>query len=105
MEQNYGKNYDKWHAGLVGPIEVVGRKGDETIIKDISSHKWSYKVGLHGWDHKFFSEDSLFASPSKWESEELPTNRMVTWYKVIFIFLSKMLWSSFCFTKLIDVFI
>ncbi|XLT11934.1 hypothetical protein HN51_057624 [Arachis hypogaea] len=82
--QNYGGNFDKWHAGLVGPIELISRKGDETIIKDISQHKWLYKVGLNGWDHKFFSSDSLFASPSKWESQSLPTNRMLTWYKTTF---------------------
>ncbi|KAJ1439952.1 Glycoside hydrolase, family 35 [Sesbania bispinosa] len=82
--QNYGKNYDKWHAGLVGPIEVIGRKDDETIIKDLSSHKWTYKVGLHGWDNRFFSEDSLFASASKWESDQLPINKMFTWYKTTF---------------------
>ncbi|XP_027331397.1 beta-galactosidase 7-like [Abrus precatorius] len=82
--QNYGKNYDKWHDGLVGPIELVSVKGDETIIKDLSSHKWLYKVGLNGWDNKFYSEDSPFASPNQWESEELPTNRMLTWYKTTF---------------------
>ncbi|KAK7304013.1 hypothetical protein RJT34_14999 [Clitoria ternatea] len=82
--QNYGQKFDSWHNGLVGPIEVIGRKGDETIIKDLSKHKWSYKVGLHGWDNKFFSPDSFYASPSKWESEQLPINRMLTWYKTTF---------------------
>ncbi|RDX58412.1 hypothetical protein CR513_62274, partial [Mucuna pruriens] len=82
--QNYGPYYDKWHTGLVGPIEIVSVKGDETIIKDLSSHKWSYKVGLHGWDQKFFSEDSPYSSHTKWESEKLPTNRMLTWYKTTF---------------------
>ncbi|RDY03088.1 hypothetical protein CR513_13361, partial [Mucuna pruriens] len=82
--QNYGPKFDNWHDGLVGSIEVIGRKGDETIVKDLSSHKWSYKVGLNGWDNKFFSEDSLYASASKWESENLPINRMFTWYKTTF---------------------
>ncbi|XP_020203058.1 beta-galactosidase 15 [Cajanus cajan] len=81
--QNYGENYDKWQAGLVGPIEVIGRKGDETIVKDLSKYKWTYKVGLHGWDNKFFSEDSPYASASKWESD-LPINRKFTWYKTTF---------------------
>lgn len=54
-------------------------KGDETITKDLSSHKWLYKVGLDGWNSEFFSEDSS----TNWESQELPTNRMLTWYKVI----------------------
>jgi len=82
VEQNYGPNYDKWPTGLVGPISVISRKDDETVVKDLSSNKWSYKVGLHGWDNKFFSEDSSYASDSKWESEYLTTNRMLTWYKV-----------------------
>ncbi|TKY54396.1 Beta-galactosidase protein [Spatholobus suberectus] len=82
--QNYGPHYDTWHTGLVGPIELVSVKGDETILKDLTSHKWLYKVGLHGWDHKFFSEDSPFASHHKWESKQLPTNRMFTWYKTTF---------------------
>jgi hypothetical protein len=68
--------------GLVSPIELIGTKGDETIIKDLSSHKWTYKVGLHGWENKFFNQDSLFASSSKWESDQLPINKMLTWYKV-----------------------
>ncbi|KAG4932279.1 hypothetical protein JHK87_046281 [Glycine soja] len=82
--QNYGAFFDTWHAGLVGPIELVSVKGEETIIKNLSSHKWSYKIGLHGWDHKLFSDDSPFAAQSKWESQKLPTNRMLTWYKTTF---------------------
>ncbi|XP_039686051.1 beta-galactosidase 7 [Medicago truncatula] len=82
--QNYGKEYDKWQDGLVSPIELIGTKGDETIIKDLSSHKWTYKVGLHGWENKFFSQDTFFASSSKWESNELPINKMLTWYKTTF---------------------
>ncbi|XP_027927811.1 beta-galactosidase 15-like [Vigna unguiculata] len=82
--QNYGPNYDKWSSGLVGSISVISRKDDETVVKDLSSKKWSYKVGLHGLDNKFFSEDSPYASASKWESEYLTTNRMLTWYKTTF---------------------
>ncbi|KAK7388278.1 hypothetical protein VNO78_23091 [Psophocarpus tetragonolobus] len=82
--QNYGPYYDTWDSGLVGPVELVSVKGDETIVKDLSSHKWLYKVGLHGWDQEFFSEDSHYASHDKWESERLPTNRMLTWYKTTF---------------------
>ncbi|CAJ2628195.1 unnamed protein product [Trifolium pratense] len=81
--QNYGKEFDKWQDGLVSPIEIIGKNGDETIIKDLSSHKWTYKVGLHGWENNFFSQDSLFAS-SKWQSHHLPINRMFTWYKTTF---------------------
>ncbi|KAF7801334.1 beta-galactosidase 15-like [Senna tora] len=78
--QNYGAFYDKGPSGLVGPIEVIGRKGDETIIKDLSSHKWSYKIGLDGWKNNLFNENST----SKWVSHQLPTNKSFTWYKTTF---------------------
>ncbi|BAT79934.1 hypothetical protein VIGAN_02287700 [Vigna angularis var. angularis] len=78
--QNYGPYFDTWHSGLVGPIELVSVKDDEMITKDLSSHKWLYKVGLNGWNHEFFSEDLS----TNWESQQLPTNRMLTWYKTAF---------------------
>ncbi|KAK4275719.1 hypothetical protein QN277_018755 [Acacia crassicarpa] len=80
--QNYGSFFDTWHTGLVGPIEIVGKKGDETVLKDLSSHKWHYKIGLDGWDKKFFSEE--FSSNNKWASDQLPINRSFTWYKTTF---------------------
>lgn len=76
FEQNYGPYFDTIESGLPGPVELIGRKGDESVIKDLSSHKWSYEVGLHGFDNKLYSSDSRYAS--KWEAENLPTNRMMT---------------------------
>ncbi|KAI9114113.1 hypothetical protein K1719_014763 [Acacia pycnantha] len=78
---NYGAFFDTWNTGLVGPIEVVGKKGNETIIKDLASHKWHYGIGLDGWEKKFFSEE--FSSKNKWASDHLPINRSFTWYKVL----------------------
>ncbi|KAK4779938.1 hypothetical protein SAY87_016044 [Trapa incisa] len=80
--QNYGPMFDTIRSGVVGSVEIIGRIGDETITKDLSGHKWSYKVGLHGYDHKLFEPDSALAS--KWKSGDLPTNKMVTWYKTTF---------------------
>ncbi|CAI9782706.1 unnamed protein product [Fraxinus pennsylvanica] len=80
--QNYGPRFDIVQAGISGPVEIVGRKGDETIIKDLSLHKWSYKAGLHGLDDKIYSSDSKFAA--QWSTENLPLNRMLTWYKTTF---------------------
>ncbi|XP_022888073.1 beta-galactosidase 15-like [Olea europaea var. sylvestris] len=80
--QNYGPKFDVVQAGISGPVEIIGRKGDETIIKDLSSHKWSYKVGLHGLDNKIYSSDGKFTAP--WNTEDLPINRMLTWYKTTF---------------------
>nr|GMC52012.1 beta-galactosidase 15-like [Ipomoea batatas] len=80
--QNYGSFFDLAGTGLSGgPVEILGRKGDETISKDISSHKWSYKVGLHGEANKLFSNQSRFAS--QWQSDKLPINSRMTWYKEI----------------------
>ncbi|KAJ7979214.1 Beta-galactosidase [Quillaja saponaria] len=80
--QNYGAKYDVIKSGIPGPVELIGRKGDERVVKDLSSHKWSYRVGLHGLENKFFSLDS--PSASNWESNDLPVNRMMTWYKTTF---------------------
>ncbi|KAL7096126.1 hypothetical protein ACP275_10G064100 [Erythranthe tilingii] len=80
--QNYGAEFEKIRTGLPGPIEIIGRKGDETIIKDLSSHKWSYQVGLKGLDNKFFNTNN--SSDHHWKSLDLPTNRMMTWYKTTF---------------------
>ncbi|GFY98543.1 beta-galactosidase 15 [Actinidia rufa] len=80
--QNYGANFDLTATGIPGPVVLIGRKDDESIIKDLSSHKWSYKVGLHGLDNVLYSTDSRYAS--KWQADNLPINRMMTWYKTTF---------------------
>ncbi|XP_052180489.1 beta-galactosidase 15-like [Diospyros lotus] len=79
---NYGPLFDVVASGLPGPVEIVGRKDDETIIKDLSHHKWTYRVGLHGEEDKLYSLDSRYAS--KWQADNLPTQRMFTWYKTTF---------------------
>lgn len=76
--QNYGGGYDLQAAGILGPVVLVGQNGDETVIKDLSAHKWSYKVGLHGLTNKLFSSEKA----TKWSSENLPVNTTMTWYKV-----------------------
>lgn len=74
--------YDLIEAGLVGPVELVGYKGDERIAKNLSANKWSYKIDLNGLDNQLYSLDSSHAS--KWQEGDLPTNRMMTWYKATF---------------------
>ncbi|XP_011000544.1 PREDICTED: beta-galactosidase 15-like [Populus euphratica] len=76
---NYGANFDLTQAGVRGPVELVGYHDDEIIIKDLSSHKWSYKVGLEGLHQNLYSSDS-----SKWQQDNYPTNKMFTWYKATF---------------------
>ncbi|KAJ8532098.1 hypothetical protein K7X08_012021 [Anisodus acutangulus] len=45
--QNYGPHFDTIQSGIAGPVEIIGKKGDESIIKDLSAHKWSYKVAVN----------------------------------------------------------
>ena len=65
-------------TGITGPISIIGRNSDETIVKDLSAHKWSYKTGLNGFENQLFRTES----PSKWSAESVPLNRSMTWYKV-----------------------
>ncbi|KAK4385874.1 Beta-galactosidase [Sesamum angolense] len=78
--QNYGPNFDEIRTGLPGPIEVIGEKGDECIIKDLSNHTWTYKLGLDGFNMKLFDN----AHDKVWSTGELPINKMMTWYKTTF---------------------
>ncbi|KAL6224296.1 hypothetical protein ACLB2K_003151 [Fragaria x ananassa] len=76
---NYGGGFEDIKTGIIGPVELVGQNGDETVIKNLSERKWSYKVGLHGMN------DQLFSSASrKWSVEGVPENRTMTWYKTTF---------------------
>ncbi|KAL6965806.1 Beta-galactosidase 7 [Sarracenia purpurea var. burkii] len=59
---NYGPRFDLIDTEIIGTFEIIGRKGDGRVIKDLSSHKWVYKVGLHGPDNQLYSANSRFAS-------------------------------------------
>nr|XP_009616320.1 beta-galactosidase 15-like [Nicotiana tomentosiformis] len=80
--QNYGARFDLIQTGVPGPVEIVGRNGDERVVKDLSAHKWSYKVDLHGLENKLYAGNSRFES--QWQSHDVPINRMMTWYKATF---------------------
>ncbi|CAA7053682.1 unnamed protein product [Microthlaspi erraticum] len=77
---NYGAFFENVPAGITGPVFIIGRNGDETITKDLSGHKWSYKTGLNGFENQLFSAQS----PSTWSGESVPFNRTMTWYKTTF---------------------
>ncbi|GER40416.1 beta-galactosidase [Striga asiatica] len=81
--QNYGPKFDLVQSGLRGPIEIIGKNGDETIIKDLTRHKWSYKVGLRGLDDELLYKNDD-KSANEWRCENLPSNRKLTWYKATF---------------------
>ncbi|KAL8136488.1 hypothetical protein V2J09_002489 [Rumex salicifolius] len=78
---NYGPYFDTIQSGISRPVELVSHKGDETIIKDLSSHKRTYKVGLSGVDQKGYFKENCTV---QWRSSELPINSMMTWYKTTF---------------------
>ncbi|KAL0317452.1 UNVERIFIED_CONTAM: Beta-galactosidase 15 [Sesamum angustifolium] len=66
MMLNYGPNFDEIRTGLPGPIEIIGEKGDESIMKDLSNHTWTYKVGLDGFNTKLFDnahDKTTFKAP------------------------------------------
>lgn len=97
IQQNYGPHFDTIAMGLPGPIEIVSRKGDETIVKDLSEHKWTYQAGLQGLDKdQLFNSAANAASASKWKSNDLPVGKMFTWYKVIFETFNKNYINLFC---------
>ncbi|KAJ4955330.1 hypothetical protein NE237_012113 [Protea cynaroides] len=78
--KNYGSFFDTTPTGILGPVQLVGTKNDEMVLKDLSSYKWTYKVGLHGEERHLFDDQ-----PHKpWYTENLPINRMFTWYKASF---------------------
>ncbi|KAJ9548282.1 hypothetical protein OSB04_020825 [Centaurea solstitialis] len=79
--QNYGPKFDAVQNGIPGPVVIVGNKGDETIVKDLSTRKWYYKVGLPGFDQKFYAAAT---NSSEWQVDHLPISRRMTWYKTTF---------------------
>ncbi|KAL2897721.1 Beta-galactosidase 7 [Bienertia sinuspersici] len=82
--KNYGGHYDMVPNGITGPVNLLGKRGDETVIKDLSSHVWSNSIGLRGIDHDMlFSERSRYVN--RWKtSGNLPINTQMTWYKTTF---------------------
>ncbi|RZC90168.1 hypothetical protein C5167_044796 [Papaver somniferum] len=79
--QNYGPKFDSVDTGLAG-VQLIAKNNDELIIKDLSAKEWIYKVGLHGEDANLHSVES--PSASKWLTKEIPSNKLLTWYKTTF---------------------
>ncbi|KAF9588452.1 hypothetical protein IFM89_010211 [Coptis chinensis] len=59
--KNYGAMYDTIATG-VSDVQLIARKGDVEIIKNLSSSKWVNKVGLHGEEKQLYSVESRHAS-------------------------------------------
>ncbi|KAM7260316.1 hypothetical protein ACFE04_016057 [Oxalis oulophora] len=74
---NYGTKYDLKPTGLSGGFVKLIVDNSTTI--DLSSSKWSYKIGLNGESKQIYKPKSHYA---KWNhTYEIPTNRSLTWYK------------------------
>ncbi|KAL9241788.1 hypothetical protein vseg_015854 [Gypsophila vaccaria] len=82
--KNYGPYFDTVPTGITGPVELISVQGDETVIKNLTLHTWSYSTGLQGLDRDMlFSERSLYST--RWRSSgDLRTNTTLTWYKTTF---------------------
>ncbi|XVE97866.1 hypothetical protein REPUB_Repub03eG0055600 [Reevesia pubescens] len=80
--QNYGSFFDKGETGVLAPVELIAIKDDKITVKNLTSNKWNYKVGMDGITNKFFETDCN--STVKWASDSLPINRNFTWYKTTF---------------------
>ncbi|XP_074317084.1 beta-galactosidase 15-like isoform X2 [Silene latifolia] len=82
--KNYGAYFDMVPTGITGPVELLGVRGDETVIKNLTLHTWSYLTGLQGLDRDMlFSERSVHAT--RWRSSgDFRINTTLTWYKTTF---------------------
>ncbi|RAL45629.1 hypothetical protein DM860_009493 [Cuscuta australis] len=76
---NVGTHYERWSAGVLGPVTLSGlNKG----TKDLTKHKWSYKVGLKG---ELVSLNTIMGSSSvDWDASSLAIKKPLTWYKANF---------------------
>ncbi|XVF88928.1 hypothetical protein PTKIN_Ptkin19aG0090300 [Pterospermum kingtungense] len=80
---HFGYAFDMHRTGITAPVQLRMTKGNQTIVKDLSSNKWSYKVGIDGITKKFF--DTKYCSKTiQWASDSIPINRSFTWYKTTF---------------------
>ncbi|KAL3653064.1 Beta-galactosidase 8 [Castilleja foliolosa] len=76
--QNYGAFFDKTGAGVMGPVQLKGSQNGSNV--DLSSHQWTYQVGLKGEDLGLST-----GSSSLWVSQPtLPNNQLLVWYKSTF---------------------
>ncbi|KAL5576087.1 hypothetical protein UlMin_017786 [Ulmus minor] len=80
---NYGAHFDSQLTGIVGgPVQFIGANNGTT--RDLSSNRWSYKVGLNGETKRLFDPTTRGAEWRSSEREVLPTGRRMIWYKAAF---------------------
>ncbi|XP_027909643.1 beta-galactosidase 8-like [Vigna unguiculata] len=73
--QNYGAFFDLRGAGITGPVILKSLNNGSSL--DLSSHNWTYQIGLKGEDLGPSS-----GSFGQWNSQStLPINQPLIWYK------------------------
>ncbi|BAT90603.1 hypothetical protein LR48_Vigan08g153200 [Vigna angularis] len=77
--QNYGAFFDTWGAGITGPVILKGLKNGSSL--DLSSHMWTYQIGIKGEDL-----GPSGGSSGQWNSQStLPVHQPFIWYKTNFV--------------------
>ncbi|KAL5158373.1 Beta-galactosidase [Glycine soja] len=77
---NVGVHFETWNAGVLGPVTL---KGLNEGTRDLSSQKWSYKVGLKGESLSLHTESG--SSSVEWIRGSLVAKKQpLTWYKTTF---------------------
>ncbi|KAL0345105.1 UNVERIFIED_CONTAM: Beta-galactosidase [Sesamum radiatum] len=76
--KNVGLHYERWNAGVLGPVTL---KGLNEGTRDLTKQSWSYKVGLKG---EALNLDTVTGSSSvEWvEGSLLAQKQPLTWYKL-----------------------
>lgn len=77
---NVGTHFETWNQGILGPVNL---KGLNQGTRDLSSQKWSYKVGMKG---EILGLNTVSGSSAvEWLGEsKLVQRQPLTWYKTTF---------------------
>ncbi|GAB4853796.1 Beta-galactosidase 12 [Ancistrocladus abbreviatus] len=77
---NIGTHFEKWDLGILGPVKLSGLNEG---TRDLTSPKWSYKVGVDGEKSGLYTASG--SSKVKWaEGGSLAQKQPLTWYKTVF---------------------
>ncbi|KAK6792963.1 hypothetical protein RDI58_012044 [Solanum bulbocastanum] len=78
---NIGLHYEEWNTGILGPVVLQGLNQGH---KDLSSQKWTYRVGLKGETMNLISQHG--ASSIEWIGGAVATQgqQPLKWYKAYF---------------------
>ncbi|KAL5549989.1 hypothetical protein UlMin_000165 [Ulmus minor] len=51
---NYGALYDQVLVGIHGPVQLIGNKNGNKVVKDLTNNQWTYKIGLVGENQRLY---------------------------------------------------